>query len=301
MSEWTNDHANLLRKQLESPGMLVAPGAYDCLTAMLIERAGFGAVYLSGGATAAKHGLPDYGLATMTEVVESAAQVAGAVRIPLIADADTGYGNELNVIRTVREFERKGVAAIQIEDQTFPKRCGHLDGKEITSRENFASKIRAAADARRDPATVIVARTDARSLMGLDEAVERVNLAIEAGADVAFVEALESDQEIADLPRLVEGPCLHNVARGGKSPMVDIPTLEELGYKIAILPGLLLMTVIGACEVSLEEVQETGAHPAPPKDLSVKEAFQRVGAGAWDELRLRYDAVGDEENEEEQR
>src|SRR5690242_18457080 len=177
------------RDLMRRNGMVVAPGAYDCITARLIERAGFDAVYMTGAGTAATLGYPDFGLVTMSEMVGNAARIAAAVALPVIADADTGYGNELNVFRTVHEFERAGVAGIHIEDQEFPKKCGHLDDKQIIPREDYIAKIRAAAAARRDKDFLIIARTDSRAVAGLDEAVARVNAALAAGADMAFVEA----------------------------------------------------------------------------------------------------------------
>jgi len=178
-----------LRQLLRTEGMLVAPGAYDCITARAISHAGFKAVYMTGAGTAATLGFPDFGLVTMSEMVGNARRIAAAVDLPVIADADTGYGNELNVYRTVREYETSGVAGIHIEDQGFPKKCGHLDDKEIVPREDWLAKIRAAAAARRDPDFLIIARTDSRAVVGFDEAIARANLALAAGADMAFVEA----------------------------------------------------------------------------------------------------------------
>ena len=196
------------RELLRRDGMVVAPGAYDCITARLIERAGFDAVYMTGAGTAATLGYPDFGLVTMSEMVANAGRIAAAVGVPVIADADTGYGNELNVVRTVREYERAGVAGIHIEDQGFPKKCGHLDDKEIVPREDWLAKIRAAAASRRSPDFLVIARTDARAVAGFDEAIARANAAIAAGADMAFVEAPQTVEEVAAVPRLVSGPCL---------------------------------------------------------------------------------------------
>src|SRR5919108_5234753 len=177
------------RELLRRDGLIVAPGAYDCITAKLIEQAGFDAVYMTGAGTAASLGYPDFGLVTMSEMVANAGRIASAVDIPVIADADTGYGNELNVFRTVREFERNGVAGIHIEDQEFPKKCGHLEGKQIVPREDYLAKIRGAVGARGDRDFMIIARTDSRAVAGLGEAVARANAALVAGADMAFVEA----------------------------------------------------------------------------------------------------------------
>ena len=190
----------------------------------------------------------------MTEMVANAARIANAVSIPLISDADTGYGNELNMFRTVQEFERAGVAAIHIEDQVFPKKCGHLDNKELVSREDFTAKIRAAAAARRSKDFCVVARTDSRAVAGLDEAVERANAALANGADVAFVEAPQTMEEVAAVPKLVKGPCLFNNVWRGKSPDVAHDEAQRLGYKITIVPGLLFKAVLGICDTTLKEM-----------------------------------------------
>jgi 2-methylisocitrate lyase-like PEP mutase family enzyme len=276
-----------LRNLLRQDAMTIAPGAYDCVTATLIARAGFPAVYMTGAGTAASHGYPDYGLLTMSEMVENAGRIAGAVDIPVVADADTGYGNELNVVRTVREYERRGVAAIHVEDQVFPKRCGHLDDKEVIPFDDYIAKIRAAADARRSLDFLIIARTDARAVVGFEEAIKRANAALAAGAEMAFVEAPQTIDEVKAIPRLVGGPCLLNVVRRGKTPPIELNAAEAMGYKIAILPILLFQGVIGCCEQLLTELK-TGAFPTPPKDLSPHEAFARFRAHEWDSLRDRY-------------
>jgi 2-methylisocitrate lyase-like PEP mutase family enzyme len=279
--------AGQLRKLIARDGMIVAPGAYDCITATAIAQAGFSAVYMTGAGTAASHGYPDYGLVTMSEMVGNASRIAGTVDLPVIADADTGYGNELNVVRTVREYERHGIAAIHIEDQVFPKKCGHLDNKEIIALDDYVAKIRAAADARRDPEFVIIARTDSRAVAGFEEAIQRANAALDAGADMAFVEAPQTMDEVKAVPKLVRGPCLLNVVRRGKTPPVELKDAEAFGYKLAILPTLLFRGVVGLCEQLLAEVK-AGVFPAPPKDLSPGEAFARFGAADWDALRERY-------------
>jgi 2-methylisocitrate lyase-like PEP mutase family enzyme len=266
-----------LRRLLRQDGMTIAPGAYDCITATLIAQAGFPAVYMTGAGTAASHGYPDYGLLTMSEIVD----------LPVIADADTGYGNELNAFRTVREYERHGIAAIHIEDQVFPKRCGHLDNKEIIGFDDYIAKIRAAADARRSPDFVIIARTDARAVVSFDEAIRRANAALAAGADIAFVEAPQTLDEVKAVPKRVAGPCLLNVVRRGKTPAIELDAAAAMGYKLAILPTLLFRGVIGCCEDLLAQLK-TGAFPAPPKDLSPHEAFARFGAAEWDSVRERY-------------
>ncbi len=254
------------RELLRRDGMVVAPGAYDCITARLIERAGFDAVYMTGAGTAASLGYPDFGLVTMSEMVANAGRIAAAVGLPVIADADTGYGNELNVVRTVREYETAGVAGIHIEDQGFPKKCGHLEDKEIVPREDWLAKIRAAASARRSPDFLVIARTDSRAVAGFDEAVARANAAIAAGADMAFVEAPQTIEEVAAVPRLVKGPCLLNVVRGGKTPDLDLGEAQRMGYKLAIVPGLLIKNVIGICEQMLDELREPPASGPGARD-----------------------------------
>jgi 2-methylisocitrate lyase-like PEP mutase family enzyme len=228
--------ASELRELLRRDAMVTAPGAYDCITARMIEQAGFSAVYMTGAGTAAALGYPDYGLVTMSEMVENAGRIATAVKTPLIADADTGYGNELNVVRTVREYEQRGVAGIHIEDQGFPKKCGHLDNKAIIPLEDYLAKIRAAVGARRDRDFLIIARTDARAVLGFEEAIRRANATLDAGADMAFVEAPESLEEVASVPRWVHGPCLLNMVWRGKTPDVSIDDAQAMGYKLAILP-----------------------------------------------------------------
>jgi 2-methylisocitrate lyase-like PEP mutase family enzyme len=280
--------ASRFRDLLGGEGMVVAPGAYDCITAKLIEQAGFAAVYMTGAGTAAALGYPDFGLVTMSEMVGNAGRLAAAVDVPVVADADTGYGNELNTFRAVREFESRGVAAIHIEDQVFPKKCGHLEGKEIVSREDWLAKIRAAAAARRDPDFTIIARTDARAIAGLDEAIARANAALASGADMAFVEAPQTEDEIAAVPRLVNGPCLLNVVRGGKTPDIDLRHAEALGYKLAILPGLLIKNVVGICDKMLCELKATRRHPPPIHDMALPEMFRRFGAEEWDARRARF-------------
>ena len=280
--------ASGFRDLLKRNGMVVAPGAYDCITAKLIEQAGFAAVYMTGAGTAATLGYPDFGLVTMSEMVANAGRIAAAVDLPVIADADTGYGNELNVFRTVREFESSGVTGIHIEDQEFPKKCGHLEGKQIIPREDFAAKIRAAVAARRDKDFAIIARTDSRAVAGFEEAITRANAAIAAGADMAFVEAPQTREEVAAVPRLVNGPCLLNVVRGGKTPNLDLREAEAMGYKLAIVPGLLIKSVVGICDQMLAELKTIHHHPLPVKEITVPEMFRRFGADEWDALRDRF-------------
>jgi 2-methylisocitrate lyase-like PEP mutase family enzyme len=282
----------VFRERLRADGMITAPGAYDCITARLVEQAGFAAVYMTGAGTAATLGYPDYGLVTMSEMTANAGRLAAATTLPVIADADTGYGNELNVVRTVREYERRGVAGIHIEDQGFPKRCGHLEDKVVIPLSDYLAKIRAAASAKRDPDFLLIARTDSRAVLGFEEAIRRANAALEAGADMAFVEAPQTREEVAAIPRLVGGPCLLNVVWRGKTPDISLDDAQSMGYKVAILPALLFTAVIGVSDAMLEELRRTRRHPVPAADLTPAEAFRRLGAEEWDPLRTRFRTTG---------
>lgn len=281
-----------LRALLRAPEIVVAPGAYDGITAKLIAQAGFPVAYMTGAGTAASLGYPDFGLVTMTEMADNAGRIARASGLPVIADADTGYGNELNAYRTVQEYERRGVAGLHIEDQVFPKKCGHLDDKEVIPREDFIAKIRAAVAAKHDPNFMVIARTDSRAVLGLEEAVARSNEALEAGADMIFLEAPQTVDEIAAVPRLVRGPCMLNVVWGGKTPLVDMPDAQRMGYKLAILPGLLFKNVISICDDVLRDLKNTNRHPAPSNGLSVRQVFNRFGADEWDARRTQFRVPG---------
>ncbi len=226
-----------LRELLTRPGPLLLPGAHDALSARLAERAGFEALYLSGSATAmALLGLPDVGLVTATEVVEQVRHVAETITIPLVCDADTGYGNPLNVARTVRALEAAGAAGVQLEDQQFPKRCGHFEGKSVIPQDEMVMKIRAARDAARNPDLVIIARTDARAMLGLPAAIERALAYREAGADVLFVEAPQTIEELRTIGERVPGPLLVNVVEGGKTPQLTFEEYEALGFRVILYP-----------------------------------------------------------------
>jgi len=288
-------NARRLRALLASGEFLVAPGAYDGLTARLVEQAGFGLVYMTGAGTAAACGYPDYGLVTMTEMVDNAARMAAALSVPLIADADTGYGNELNITRTVRAYEARGVAGIHLEDQVSPKRCGHLLGKEVVPRDTWLNNIRAAVAARRDADFVLIARTDARAVLGLDEAITRANAALALGADLAFVEAPQTVQEVAEIPRRVAGPCVLNLVPGGRTPLVDATTAAAMGYRLAIHPALLLYPMVAAAEAALADLRASGAAPPPPAGFDIAGLFRRCGAPEWDAMRERFtQPAGDE-------
>jgi len=245
---------------------------------------------MTGAGTAATLGYPDYGLLTMSEMADTAGRLAAAVDIPVIADADTGYGNELNATRTVREYERRGVAGLHIEDQGFPKKCGHLDNKVIVPLEDYLAKVRAAVAARQNPDFVIIARTDARAVLGFEAAITRANAALEAGADVAFVEAPQTVEEILAVPRLVKGPCLLNVVWRGKTPDVAFDDAERAGYRLAIVPGPLFKAVIGVCDAMLAELKARGRHPTLDTQMTVGDAFRRMGAEQWDAVSARFRA-----------
>ena len=226
-----------LRQLIADGDVVVAPGVYDGLSARLAARAGFRAVYATGGGIARGMGYPDLGLLSLREIVERLANIVEQVEVPVIADADTGYGNALNVRRTVREFERAGVAAFHLEDQTFPKRCGHYDDKAVVPTAEMVQKLRAAREALTDPDLVLIARTDALAVEGLDAALERAQAYHAAGADVIFVEAPTSEAEIETIARRVTAPKLINMFQGGKTPLVPLAKLRELGYRIVIIPS----------------------------------------------------------------
>jgi 2-methylisocitrate lyase-like PEP mutase family enzyme len=276
---------------MKQDGMIVAPGAYDCITARTIVQSGFPAVYMTGAGTAATLGYPDYGLVTMSEMAENAGRIAAAVDVPVIADADTGYGNELNTTRTVREYEKRGVAGLHIEDQGFPKKCGHLDNKVIVPLDEYLAKVRAAVAARRDADFLIIARTDSRAILGIEEAIRRANAALQAGADMAFVEAPQTLEEVAAVPKLVKGPCLFNNVWRGKSPDITFDDAQHMGYRVTIVPGLLFKAVIGICDTMLKQMKEMGRHPRLDTDMTVRDAFRRVGADEWDAVGERFRAV----------
>jgi len=226
-----------LRAMLARPGYAIVPGAHDTLTAKLVELAGFEGVYLTGGGYSRACGYPDIGLLTLTEITQYISRTVDALEIPVIADMDAGYGNALNVIRAVREYEKTGVAAFHLEDQVSPKKCGHYEGKQLVSRQEMIGKIKAAVDTRRDADMVIIARSDARAVEGLQASIDRVNAYLEAGADVGFVEAPQSAEELASAARQLTKPALANIFEGGKTPTLPARELEAMGYRIGIYPS----------------------------------------------------------------
>jgi len=246
-----------LRELIERPGIIIVPGAYDAFSAKLIEAAGFEAVYMTGFGTAASTlGYPDIGLLTLTDMVTNARRIADAVSIPVIADANTGYGNHLNVIRTIEEYEKAGCAAIQIEDQISPKKCGHMEGHKLVSTDEMVAKIRAAVKARQDSNLVIIARTDAISAESFEEAIRRANVYRKEGADVLFVEAPRNMDQLERIPKLVKGPVLVNVAP--KTPYLHIKRYEDMGYALAIYPAISITAVYAALRNKLVELKSRG-------------------------------------------
>lgn len=258
--------AGRLRQLLadETAGPVLAPGAYDALSARLVEQAGFGAVYMTGfGTSASLLGRPDVGLLTQTEMVGNARRIVQAVGVPVIADADTGYGNPLNVIRTVQEYEQAGVAAIHLEDQVAPKRCGHMSGKQVVPAQEMVEKVRAAVAARRNPEFVLIARTDARAVEGVEATLERARRYADAGADVIFFEAPQSEREVERVAEaLADVPLLFNWAEGGRTPPVGLDQLRALGFRVVIFPITALLAATVAVRQALARVREAGT-PAP--------------------------------------
>ena len=267
------------RRLLAQPGLIMAPGAYDCLTARLIQQAGFPAVYMTGaGTSVARLGYPDLALATLSEMQESAAAIAAAVEIPVIADADTGYGGILNVRRTVRQYERSGVAALHLEDQDFPKRCGHLDDKRVIPVDDMVQKIHAAVDARTDDDFTIIVRTDALAVTGWDDAMRRCEEYIRAGADVLFVEALRTPEEVERAGRSLEVPLLFNYVETGKSPLLSAADLERFGFKIAIFPVSALLSATLAVRHTLDELRRLGTTAHLLESMTtLQDCFEVVG------------------------
>lgn len=279
-----------LRELLRRDEALMAPGAFDPMAAKLVERAGFEAVYMTGGGTAlARVGMPDVGLITMSEMVQNAAAIAEAVHIPLIADADTGYGNQLNVRRTVREYERAGVAGIHLEDQVFPKKCGHLLGKRLIPIEEAVQKIRAAVDVRQDPDFLIIARCDALLVAGMEEAVRRGQAYLQAGADMLFIESPRTMEEIETIPRRLKGMHLFNMASSGKTPFLSVKDVTRLGFKLMILPNFATLAAIKAMREVLAEIKATGtAAGVLDRCASFQEFFDLAGLSEVQQLEARF-------------
>lgn len=280
-----------LRELLASPGIVPAPGAYDCLSAAVIERAGFPVVYMTGAGTSiSRTGYPDIGLTTMSEMVANAAAIARTVSVPAIADADTGYGDVLQVRRTVREYERAGVAGIHIEDQESPKRCGHLDDKRVVPQEEMVRKLRAALDAREDDDFTIIARCDALAVTGWDDALRRCEAYVNAGADVLFLEALQTREQAMDVTGRFDVPVLYNYVETGKSPLLPVSELEALGFKLVIFPISAMLAALKTMTDLMRELRETGttAHLVADRMVSIQECFDTVGLSEMLALDAAY-------------
>ncbi len=282
------------RQLLREPGIIMAPGAYDCITAKLIETAGFPAVYMTGaGTSVARLGYPDLALATMTEMLDNAGSIADAVDVPVIADADTGYGGVLNVRRTVRQYERSGVAALHIEDQDFPKRCGHLDDKRVIPVSDMVQKILAAVDARTDDDFTIIVRTDALAVTGWDDSMRRCEEYVKAGADVLFVEALRTPEEVERAGRALDVPLLYNYVETGKSPLLPAAELERMGFKIVIFPASALLTAVQAVRQVLAELKDKGTTAHLVENMtSLRDCFEAVGLSEMLADDARFAGVG---------
>ena len=252
-----------LRLLLDSGRAVPIVGAYDALTARLVERAGFPALYVGGYALSATQlGLPDVGLLTMTEMLDAVRRICAAIDIPVIADGDTGYGNHVNTDRLVRELERAGAAGVHLEDQAFPKRCGHMDGKRLDSVQAMVDKIAAAAAARTDPDFLIVARTDAIAVEGFEAALERAERFRQAGADVLFVEAPVSNEQIAEIPRRLRAPAWFNASWDGKSPLPGLKELDALGYRLVVYPDTVFAATRAVMKL-LDSIRDTGSYGDP--------------------------------------
>jgi 2-methylisocitrate lyase-like PEP mutase family enzyme len=278
-----------LRALLAKQAYTIVPGAYDVLTARLVELAGFEAVYLTGGGYSRANGYPDIGLLTMTEVTQWLSRVAEAVQVPVIGDMDAGYGNALNVMRAVREYEKTGIGGFHLEDQVSPKKCGHYEGKLIVSKAEMVGKIKAAVDARRDADMVIIARSDARASEGLQASIDRVNAYLEAGADVGFVEAPQSAEELAAIPRQLVKPALANIFEGGKTPPLPKKDLEEMGFRIGIYPSQTHRAAIAAAKKVLAVLKRDGDTAAIEGELATfKDREEAVDSRRWQALEAKY-------------
>ena len=278
-----------LRALMSAPGYVIAPGAHDTLTARLVELAGFDAVYLTGGGFSRANGYPDVGLLTMTEILPWIARTVEAVDIPVIADMDTGYGNAVNVVRSVREYEKTGVAAFHIEDQISPKKCGHYEGKQLVSKGEMAGKIKAALDTRRDVDMLIIARTDARAVEGMPSALERMNAYLDAGADLAFVEAPQTLEELAAIPKAVSKPAVANVFEGGKTPPLPARELEAMGYRLGIYPSQTHRAAIAAAKKVLAVLKRDGDTAAIEHELATfSDREAAVDTARWRAIEARY-------------
>ncbi len=257
-----------LRDKIAPGQLLVAPGVFDMISAKVADRMGFGALYMTGYGIAASHlGLPDAGMASYTEMVGRAAAIAGGTVTPLIADADTGFGGLLNVDRTVRGYEAAGVQGIQLEDQVFPKKCGHTLGRAVVPMADMVRKIQVAVEARRNPDLLIIARTDARTTHGLDEALRRAEAYDKAGADIIFVESPESEEEMARICRTFDKPCMANMVEGGRTPVLSYEALRQIGFRFAIFPATGFLAAAEALTKAYSALRQTGSSAGANLDL----------------------------------
>jgi 2-methylisocitrate lyase-like PEP mutase family enzyme len=279
-----------LKERLAAGEFILAPGVFDGISARIADRHGFPALYMTGyGAVASHLGLPDAGLATYSEMVSRVAVIAAIAKTPLIADGDTGYGGLLNIERTVRGYERAGAAAIQLEDQEFPKKCGHTLGRRVIPAADMAAKIRVAVDTRDSADFLIVARTDARTALGLDEALRRGEAYANAGADILFIESPESEEEMARICGSFDLPCLANMVEGGRTPVLERERLIELGYQIAIFPATAFLAAAAAMQAAYGALGERGSSHGLAQRLEDFESFTRLmGFEAVWELERRY-------------
>ncbi len=273
------DNINLgpgeIRRQIKS-GFVVAAGVFNGISAIQAERAGFRALYLSGSGVAACMGLPDLSFTTMTEVVNEVGRITDVTKSPLIVDVDTGFGEPINVTRTIRQVEKAGGSAIHLEDQVLPKKCGHLSGKKIVPEEEMVHKIRAAVSARKNPDFLIIARTDARSVLGVEEAIHRSNIYLESGADMIFTEALESENEFRKFAREVRGDLLANMTEFGKSPLLTTQQLKEIGYKAVIFPLTAFRTSLKATQNAYEKLFSQGTQASMLNSMMSRNEFYEV-------------------------
>ena len=283
-----------LRKGLSGNALVVAPGSYDCITARLVEQAGFGATYVTGsGVSLSALGAPDVALMSFDEVLDRIRRIADSVSIPVIADVDTGYGGPLNIARTAMEMERSGVSAIQLEDQDWPKKCGHEPGRKLVSIDEMCGRLKAATDVRRDENFVIIARTDARSDLGIEAALERGEIYAENGADVVFVESPESEEELARVADSLSVPALVNMVEGGRTPMLPASRLEALGFRLAIYPNS-LTRLIGKVGADLMNSLRRDGHTLAMRDdmLDHRQLWNLFDYPTWVETEERMSHAG---------
>ena len=278
-----------LRRLLKGEKLLVAPGAFDGLSARLVERAGFPLIYVTGGGIARSMGYPDMGLLTMSEVLARVKNIVDVTSVPIIADADTGYGNAINVTRTVREFESIGVAGIHLEDQVTPKKCGHYEGKLLVTEQEMVKKIEAAVESRADSNFVIIARTDARAVEGLDRAIQRGKRYLEAGADMLFIEAPQSIEEIRTIAESLSVPLLINMFKGGKTPLVPMDQLQQWGYRVAIVPSPLQLAAVHAMQKLLAGLKAHGSlEPFSEEMITFRERDEIVDLKKYQEMERKF-------------